>query len=242
MGQFGCAVPVLTVVMPTFNEVGCIQEAVEDVERNVLAYVQDAELVIVDDGSQDGTADVLNHLAEVHPWLKVLHQPNHGHGPALRAGVLAATGDWVLLVDSDMEIALDGFRSAWERHGAVDAILGVRKDRESPLDRTLVTVTLRLLLRVLVGGWTKDANCPFKLVRRGLIQLEFGALPCDYVIPSAFLASVLVKKGATIEWRDVGYHFRRTGAVSLKRGKLARVALTACLQTASVAAAARTRH
>lgn len=90
--------PVLSVVMPCYNEVKTVATAVE----RTLASPYTAELIIVDDGSTDGTSEVLARLD--HPSVKVVHQPtNQGKGAALRAGFALATAEYVIVQDADLE-------------------------------------------------------------------------------------------------------------------------------------------
>ena len=90
----------VTVVMPCFNERATVREIV----RRVLAQPYEFELLIVDDGSTDGTRDILAELAAAHPQVKVLLQPqNMGKGAALHRGFREATGDVVLVQDADLE-------------------------------------------------------------------------------------------------------------------------------------------
>ena len=84
--------PELTIVMPAYNEEQGIAEAVAEVLREVVARVPGSELVVVDDGSRDATGRILDELARAEPALRVIHQPNGGHGRALRTGLDAAAG------------------------------------------------------------------------------------------------------------------------------------------------------
>lgn len=96
----------LTVVMPCYNERATIREIV----GMVLKQPFDIELLIVDDGSEDGTREILQELSETHPEVRVLLQPeNRGKGAALRRGFTEATGDIVLVQDADLEYNPDEY-------------------------------------------------------------------------------------------------------------------------------------
>src|SRR5262245_17430036 len=104
----------LTVVMPAYNEEGAITTAVAEVREWILDRVPGSDLLVVDDGSRDGTGAILDRLAAEDPRVGVVHRPNGGHGPALRTGIEAASGDALFLIDSDRQIPLTGFAKFWD--------------------------------------------------------------------------------------------------------------------------------
>jgi glycosyltransferase involved in cell wall biosynthesis len=92
--------PCLSVIMPVYNEA----QTVETVIRKVLQQAEVAELITVNDASQDGTGDVLRELAKCHPQIKVFEHPvNQGKGAALRTGISHATAPYVIIQDADLE-------------------------------------------------------------------------------------------------------------------------------------------
>jgi len=92
----------LSIVIPVYNEASTIAEITALVRS--IEVGMDKEILLVDDGSADGTVEVLQKMADEHPGLKVLfHEINRGKGAALRTGFAAATGDIVLIQDADLE-------------------------------------------------------------------------------------------------------------------------------------------
>jgi glycosyltransferase involved in cell wall biosynthesis len=211
----------LSVIMPVYNEEGAIALAVEDVQRHVLDLVSAAELIVVNDGSRDGTGAILDKAAAADPRVRVIHQPNGGHGSALLTGLGAAHGEYIFLIDSDRQIPLDGFKAAWDAvMQGRDAVFGVRRRRYDPAFRLYLSGLIRESVNVLFKIKLTDANVPYKLFRRAIWTEARECVPDGTLAPSLFLAIVAKSRGYNILEIDVTHKERDTGEVSLRRFKL----------------------
>lgn len=229
----GLTPPSLTVIMPAYNEEGAIAAAVEDVRAHVLERVPESSLLVVDDGSRDATGAILDALSASDARVRVLHQRNGGHGAALMAGLDRATTDYVLLLDSDRQIPLDDFPRAWALACAGRAgVFGVRRRRDDPRLRLLLTAVVRGSLRALFGVTLYDANVPYKLVRRDVWVGARPLIPQGTLAPSLFLATYMKARGLDVAELDVAHRERRTGEVSIKRWRLIRFCARALVQLA----------
>jgi glycosyltransferase involved in cell wall biosynthesis len=215
--------PSLTVVMPAYNEEGAIEAAVDDVRAHVLDIVGGSLLLVVNDGSRDRTGAILDAIAARDPRVRVLHQPNGGHGAALMAGLSRATTDYVFLLDSDRQIPLDDFPSAWALAcGGRDAVFGVRRHRDDPAIRLALTAVVRRAVRLMFGVAIHDANVPYKLVRRAAWERASAIIPPGTLAPSLFLAAYMKARGLDVAELEVAHRERQTGVVSIRRWKLLR--------------------
>lgn len=216
-------VPVLSVVMPAYNEEGSITEAVAEVQEYILNKVQDAEIIVVDDGSRDSTGELLDKMAEKDSRVRVIHQENGGHAAALMTGMTGSSSKYIMLLDSDRQIALDGFPDHWKlAEEGYDCVFGVRRKRHDPGLRLFLTGVIRHVLQLLFAVKIYDANIPYKLLHRSVWNDASKLIPPDTLAPSLFLAIFAKKKGYRVQEVDVVHKERTTGEVSIRRFKLLR--------------------
>jgi glycosyltransferase involved in cell wall biosynthesis len=225
--------------MPAYNEEGAIEAAVGEIRAHVLDRVPGSELVVVDDGSRDATGKILDGLAAQEPRLKVIHQPNGGHGRALMTGLDAARGEWLFMLDSDRQIPLEEFGRLWESARAHRGAFGVRAVRHDPLFRRVLSKSIRGFLRWGTGVRLRDPNVPFKIVPRATWTEARALMPDDTLAPSLFLAVFARIRRLDIEELEVVHRERATGTVTLRRMKLLRFCARAFRQLTPFIRAAR---
>jgi dolichol-phosphate mannosyltransferase len=232
--------PVLSVVMPAYNEQGGIADAVRAVQEHVFTIVPTAELVAVDDGSRDLTGAILDELAVADSRVHVVHKANGGHGPALLTGLAAARGEYLFLIDSDNQIPLESFAQLWQKvQVGYDAAFGVRTVRNDARLRRVLTRVIRSALTLLFGIRLRDANIPFKVFRRDLWRAAEPFIPRDTLAPSIFFAVHARHNGAKIAFVEVAHRERTTGTVSIRRWKLIKFCARALRQLLSFRSALR---
>ena len=211
----------LSVVMPAYNEEGGIEAAVVEVRECVLDRIAGSELVVVNDGSRDGTGPILDRLAATDPRVRVLHRPNGGHGPALRTGIEAASGEALFLIDSDRQMPLAEFSPLWAAvSSGSDGAFGVRLERHDPTLRLWLTRAVRGAIPLLFGVRIVDGNVPFKLFRRELWNQARSLIPPDTLTPSLFFAIFVTKRGFRIATIPISHRERQTGVGSIRRWRL----------------------
>jgi dolichyl-phosphate beta-glucosyltransferase len=165
--------PTVSIVVPAYNEAGRIAETVRKIDAFVRQSPLAFELIIVDDGSTDHTAEIVRSLGT--KGLRVIrNDENHGKGYTVRQGVLAASGKYVLFTDADLSAPIEELNKLLEiaiREGA-DVVIGSRNlDRryiekhQSPL-RELGGIVFNLMVRFFLGLRLHDTQCGFKLFQR----------------------------------------------------------------------------
>lgn len=230
----------LSVVVPVYNEEECIEEVLRSIDREIVAKLDSSELIVVDDGSKDGTARVLESLTSSMPRLRVLTQsPNQGHGPAIRRGFQEARGEYVFHMDSDNQFKPEEFWRLWAVRDDADLVLGYREVRHDPVLRLFITRVVRLLNLLLFGRYLRDANVPFKLMRASCLRDLLAEIPADTFAPSILIAGLAANRGLRLCQLPVTHLPRLTGQCSILRWKLLRVCLLSAWQLAKLAVVAR---
>ena len=147
------ATPNFSLVIPAFNEEANVAPVVAEVLRTLEAnsWIGRSEVILVNDGSVDGTGAVMDRLAAAHAEVRVLHHPvNRGFGAALRTGFGASRGVNVALISADGEIGPDQAVNLLREMGDAELIVGYRK-REVSFYRKFLTYGFNLLVRLLLG-------------------------------------------------------------------------------------------
>jgi glycosyltransferase involved in cell wall biosynthesis len=227
--------PELSVVMPVYNEVEAIESVVAEWLAMLDAASIDYELRIYDDGSRDGTAEVVQRLAASNPRIVAATQRNRGHGPTLMRGYAEARGEWVFQTDSDGEIEAVSFPRLWAARDRYDFLVGERQGRRPPLHRKLLTAGSQAVVALFFGRAVVDVNSPYRLMRSAWLRRVLPLMPMDAAVPNIILTGLAAKTNARVFATPVTHVARRTGASSLNVQRIARLAVRAVIDTARVA-------
>ena len=171
----GRAEPLVSVVMPAFNEADLLEASVADVVGGLRARRLEFEVLVVENGSRDETAAIADRTAANHPEVRALHLPDPDYGAALRAGLLDARGRTVVNFDVDyydLGFVDDALVRLAERD-APAVVVGSKRaagaeDRRSPL-RKLVTQVFTTILRSGFGLRVSDTH-GMKALQRGVVE------------------------------------------------------------------------
>jgi glycosyltransferase involved in cell wall biosynthesis len=191
----------VSIVLPCFNEAPNVADAVRAAIVAAETHAADFEVIVVDDGSTDATAQIAARLADADRRVRlVMHPSNRGYGGALRTGLRAARMPWVLLTDADLQFDLRELGAFVPLASEADLIAGWRIARQDPAHRRLNAAAWNWLMRRRFDLPVRDVDCAFKLVRRDL--LEEIALTSGGAMISTELVVRAVAAGAVV--REVG--------------------------------------
>ena len=222
--------PDLSLVFPVFDEEDNIGQLLEQVLEIAPRLALDFEIVIVDDGSRDASAEVVEAIRNGEPRIRLLrHESNRGYGAALRAGLREARGKLVFFSDADLQFDLDELSTLLHHAEKFDIVVGYRQPRRDPWGRRLLAAGWGWLVDTLFDLQVRDIDCAFKIFRRHVLE----AIPIESV--GAFVNTEILVRARQKNFRiyqvPVTHRRRRSGRQS---GANPGVILRALLELASL--------
>jgi dolichol-phosphate mannosyltransferase len=239
--------PSVAVAIPAYNEADGIAEFLREIDVALSPHTNSLRLIVVDDASTDDTARVLKQLRpELSASLETIVNPhNRGHGPSVLtayARALEHAPDFVLQVDGDGQFAgADLRRVLVLLIDQAHAVSGVRRFRQDPWFRMIMTRLLRLYVSASFHVSARDPNCPLRGYEAALLRDLLGLVPDASLIPNLYLTVIASRRGFTLLEVDVSHRIRRGGSStgstwgkrrgSLVPGRLVRFSVSALLES-----------
>jgi glycosyltransferase involved in cell wall biosynthesis len=162
----------LSVFFPAYNDSGTIASMVIRAVKAAAELTPDYEVIVIDDGSADGTAEIADELARTYPHVRAIHHPkNRDYGAALTTGFRAATKDLIFYTDGDAQYDPAELAALWDRMTPdADLVNGYKIRRSDPLHRILIGRTYHHIVSTLFGLKLRDVDCDFRLMRRAIFD------------------------------------------------------------------------
>lgn len=199
----------LSIFFPCYNDKGTIGRLVHDAKETAQKITSDFEIIVIDDGSTDGSREFLRELETQVPELRVIfHEKNRGYGGVLQTGFGAATKDLVFYTDGDAQYDVKELPLLWERMvPGIDVVNGYKLKRSDAWHRIVIGKVYGGVMRFMFRLPIKDPDCDFRLIRRRVFE------KVKLVRNSGTVTIELVKKihRAGFRFAQVGvHHYERT--------------------------------
>jgi glycosyltransferase involved in cell wall biosynthesis len=162
----------LSVFFPAYNDRGTIASMVIRTVKAASELTPDFEIIVVDDGSADGTAEIADELARTYPQVRAVHHPkNRDYGAALQTGFRSATKELIFYTDGDAQYDPAELAVLWaQMREDVDLVNGYKISRADPIHRIVIGRAYHYIVSILFGLKLRDVDCDFRLMRRTIFD------------------------------------------------------------------------
>ncbi len=172
-----------SIVIPVYNEEARATKTLTQVLSFMNTFAPAFEIIVVDDGSKDKTADLVETYIKDHPEIKLIRNEHKGKGPTVRTGVLASSGKYIYTIDCDLSTPMEELKrlSNWMIDNNYDIViasregLGARREGE-PVYRHIMGRVFNLWVQALVLKGIQDSQCGFKLYKSEVAKSIFSDL------------------------------------------------------------------
>ena len=201
----------ITTFFPAFNDEMTIGTLVIEADRVLRELSHDYEIIVVNDGSADGTQDVLDEISKHYPRLRIIkHESNMGYGAALISGFTNATKDMVFYTDGDGQYDVKELTSLIEvLSDDIDVVNGYKISRSDPIHRIVIGKIYNFIVKFMFNLKLKDVDCDYRVIRKNALE------KLDLKSTSGVICVELVRKLESMgcKFREVPVHhyFRAYG-------------------------------
>jgi len=220
----------LYIVMPAYNEAENLDSVVAQWYPVIEKINKESRLVIFDDGSKDNTFDKIKELQTKYPQFIGRTKKNSGHGStclALYNYAIDENADFIFQTDSDGQTDPDEFWQFWDKRDSFDIGIGVRNVREDGSSRIFVTKVLRLVIRITFGIDLKDANAPFRLMKKDFLREYIRLIPEDFFLSNVLISVIAKKKNQKYLWLPISFKPRQGGVNSINFKRICKIGIQA---------------
>lgn len=203
----------LSIIVPVFNEKEAITNSINSLlSLKKLHHTHEVEILIIDDGSQDGTSELLQEISKNKEIILIEHEENLGYGAAIKTGVSAAKYDYIAITDADETYPNDRLIEFLDLavKNKNDMVVGSRVGQKVhiPLLRRFPKKILNLLASYLVGKKIPDLNSGMRIIKKNLVHEFIYILPDGFSLTSTITLASLTS-GYSVHYEKINYNHRK---------------------------------
>lgn len=220
----------LYIIIPAYNEEANIELVAREWHEVVAGIGQDSRLVIINDGSKDQTYEKLCALQAELPQLLPVTKENGGHGATVLYGYFYALehgADYVFQTDSDGQTLASEFQGFWEQRNEKKVLIGYRNHREDGISRIFVTKVLKIVLFLIFGIRVTDANTPYRLMPKALLQKYIVKVPENFNLSNVMLTVLFLRGKENVQFIPITFRPRQGGVNSINLKKITKIGIQA---------------
>ena len=220
----------LYIIIPAYNEEANIELVAREWHEVVAGIGQDSRLVIINDGSKDQTYEKLCALQAELPQLLPVTKENGGHGATVLYGYFYALehgADYIFQTDSDGQTLASEFQGFWEQRNEKKVLIGYRNHREDGISRIFVTKVLKMVLFLIFGIRVTDANSPYRLMPKKLLQKYIVKVPENFNLSNVMLTVLFLRGKENVQFIPITFRPRQGGMNSINLKKITKIGIQA---------------
>ncbi|MGA1794519.1 MAG: glycosyltransferase family 2 protein [bacterium] len=201
--------PRFTLIIPCYNEEKAILKTIHSL-RSTLQSAQPYELIVVDDGSMDGSSEILREETEKDPELHIItHKTNRGYGAALKSGIRHASSDIIVITDADGTYPNVRIKELVEIAQNTDMVVGARTSENVtyPLTRKISKLFLERYVSWLAGQEVPDMNSGLRVFKRSISERFLNILPDGFSFTTT-ITLAMIRNNYEVEFVPIDYYPR----------------------------------
>ena len=160
----------LSIILPVFNEVKSLEHVISSWSKYLIEKKIIHEFVICEDGSTDGTKELIRKLEKIYIVSNQSSKDRRGYGKGVISGIIAAKYEFILCIDSDGQCMPDSFNEFFRDRNIADILIGNRKPRMDPKIRIIYSKLFKLIHDYLFNSKIQDPSCPYVLARKDIYK------------------------------------------------------------------------
>jgi len=205
----------LSIVIPVYNEAGVIESVIRTLHEKVIKKIPNARLIIAEDGSTDGTKEILNNLKKVIPFILISGKERKGYTKAFKDALRTAETKLVFFSDSDGQHDPADIFKLLKEFKDNDIISGCKSIRRDSIHRIIISKAYNLLIYLLFGLKMNDIDSGFKLIKKEVIDnILNDVTSLNYCVMSEFILKAYMK-GYKIKEIPITHYPRKSGATTI---------------------------